>query len=148
MLIVIKTPPYKNEDPLGFLYIALSAVSSGQETTVVFVEKGLYCLLKHVDEFENDIASPKLEKGIEKSTSIPHIYRLNDLIMQLVGEVKFYYIPTENPTFPVILRSEAEICEDQKPHLTQKDLIMGVKKWSFKKLYEKMYSEGENLLIV
>jgi sulfur relay (sulfurtransferase) DsrF/TusC family protein len=46
MLILIKSKPYETENVMGALYIALSVSDSKIPTSVVFLEDGIYSLIK------------------------------------------------------------------------------------------------------
>ncbi|MHA1583688.1 MAG: hypothetical protein ACTSWL_00410 [Promethearchaeota archaeon] len=107
MIIIIKSTPYQKENALGALFLGLSVGEAEVPTKVIFVESGLNCLIAG--------------QNPDAKLSMPPI---SDLIMQLIGIVNFYAIPSKQPNFWF--------------HLSQKSnkilIIPGIKTISYEKL--------------
>jgi len=121
MLILIKSKPYETENVMGALFIALSSSEAGNPTNVVFVEDGLYCLIK--------------DQNIGALIDIP---AMSDILMSLVGAVKFYYIGSERIPF-----------ENIKEKISGYPVVLGVKKIDYSQLSNLILTEtGRDIIIL
>jgi hypothetical protein len=123
MIIIIKSKPYESEFSMGALIIALSTSEASIPSSVFFVEQGLCCLIRDQNE-HNSILMPSI----------------SDLILSLIGSVKFYYIPSSNPRVGPFSDPNFE------PKLS---LVPGVKQTEYSFLAQSICgSDGKNLLIL
>jgi sulfur relay (sulfurtransferase) DsrF/TusC family protein len=115
MLVIIESFPYASENPLGALFLAYSTGEAGELTHVYFVGDGVYCLVANQNE--------------NNAMNMPPI---SDIIMSLIGTVKFHYIPDS----------------DLNPFISNMQTIKGVKKASYQDLANAIENFGKNLIIL
>ena len=171
MIIILKTPPYRDENVLGGLFIALARAQETQKeshdeespelekVSVFFVEGGLSSIYKgdltntllgNEQMWKNEVSSIK-----EDEYWSGHQFNVADIVMQLYGMVSFYYIPPTNPRNPFYFLNHHKFSDkkngrEHKPISQQvrKCIIPGIKKSSYSTLFDFIELYGKNLVVL
>ncbi len=75
MIIIIKSPPYTTEKPLGALFIGLSSAEQQIPTRVIFVEDGIHNLYANQNP-EGTLAIPSISDVIHQFYGLIHFYAI------------------------------------------------------------------------